>query len=107
MKNRARMKCDEVTAKFVDCSKVHFLSVAWQCRAELHAMNECMKQYTTDDTLEEFKRRWVAAGMPSDPKHDLWPEEKPEWVAYVRRREERDPPKKDGMSALKKQFYNA
>jgi len=100
------MKCDAITETFVKCTNEHFLSVIWKCRDQMNSMNECLKQYTTDETLEQFKQRWVKAGMPSDARHDLWPEEKHEWQAFIKRREDREGPQ-GLMERQKKQFYNA
>ena len=52
-------------------STTFFLAVPWSCRGDLDALNACLHRYTTDAVLDEYKRRWIAAGAPSDFKGAL------------------------------------
>ena len=49
----------------VECSKDRLFSVAWACRDHLRDLNACTHQWTSDEQLEDVKRRYAAAGKPS------------------------------------------
>jgi len=59
----------------VDCSRDRLVSVVWACRDNLRELNECTHRWTEGGQLEDLKRRWIAAGEPSDWRWNPWPEE--------------------------------
>ncbi|KAL6309980.1 hypothetical protein BKA93DRAFT_722161 [Sparassis latifolia] len=43
-KNRALKECDPVVKAFADCATGHTFTVAWNCREQYKAVQECMIQ---------------------------------------------------------------
>lgn len=117
LKSRALRKCDELTAvretnscaqgcgspltrpecdvastglqAMVECSRDKLFSVVWACREHLNALNECTRQWTGDDQLEDIKARWVKAGRPSNWRWNPWPEEESEIQEFEERKMQR------------------
>ena len=56
LKQIALRECDNKVKLFVKCSQAAGLLVAFQCRAELKTMNECLHEYTSASRMEEYKR---------------------------------------------------
>mmetsp|Transcript_15490 Transcript_15490/g.27525 ORF Transcript_15490/g.27525 Transcript_15490/m.27525 type:complete len:108 (-) Transcript_15490:40-363(-) len=51
----ARKKCDHKVKEFVACSKEHGLLVFLKCHDENKAMNDCVKELTSDEQFAEFR----------------------------------------------------
>ncbi|KAI4517682.1 hypothetical protein EV122DRAFT_220346 [Schizophyllum commune] len=43
-KGRALKLCDPVVKEFAECATGRTVSVAWACRQQLHAVEDCMRQ---------------------------------------------------------------
>lgn len=43
LKENSRVKCKDKIAAYAECTKDKTFSVAWACRDQLNAMNECLK----------------------------------------------------------------
>ena len=72
MVEEARRRCASMFEAYASCtSTTFFLAVPWSCRGDLDALNACLHRYTTDTVLDEYKRRWIAAGAPNDFKEAL------------------------------------
>ena len=59
--------CAAQASAFAECAAGRTLSTAWACRAQLAALSACLSPHTGPAALAEAKRRWVAAGRPSEP----------------------------------------
>ncbi|OZJ03896.1 hypothetical protein BZG36_03952 [Bifiguratus adelaidae] len=55
LKQRALVKCSEAVQDFVKCSQDHNVTVVITCRGKARAMNDCLKQYTTQEELDKLK----------------------------------------------------
>jgi len=65
MRKRAQAKCKDLFEIYANCTRPRTISIVWACREELAQANECTKRYNNDETLNEYKRRWAAAGYPT------------------------------------------
>eukprot|EP00250_Pteridium_aquilinum_P026820 c33647_g1_i1 orf=81-350(+) len=59
MKAKALRECDALAAKYAECTSGRTLSVVWTCRPQFKLLNECLHQYTNDDVLEEYKKKYA------------------------------------------------
>ncbi|KAF7311021.1 COX assembly mitochondrial protein [Mycena chlorophos] len=58
-KERAVRECHDVVKAFADCVSGRTISVAWACRTPLHAMQECMVQYTGPEPYERVRAEYL------------------------------------------------
>lgn len=65
MKERALVHCKQSQKDYYECVKGRMISVAWACRQQASDMSACLNQHTSDEVLEDLKRRWAKAGKPS------------------------------------------
>lgn len=59
MKAKALQECDALAAKYAECASGRTLSVVWKCRPQFKHLNACLHQYTNDDVLEEYKKKYA------------------------------------------------
>mmetsp|Transcript_21163 Transcript_21163/g.35494 ORF Transcript_21163/g.35494 Transcript_21163/m.35494 type:complete len:90 (-) Transcript_21163:321-590(-) len=64
MKTDALKKCDAACREYAECSHDRTITVVWACREQFAALNDCLKQQTTDEVLMEYKKKWVQEGKP-------------------------------------------
>ncbi|EPQ30835.1 uncharacterized protein PFL1_01733 [Pseudozyma flocculosa PF-1] len=57
----ALKKCGDVVKAFADCSSGRTVSVAWACRGEHKALQDCLKQYTSPEAFEKVKADYLAS----------------------------------------------
>tara|TARA_B100000519_G_C14113558_1_gene376961 strand:+ start:433 stop:771 length:339 start_codon:yes stop_codon:yes gene_type:complete len=70
MKELALAKCASHQREYYECVKGRTVSVAWACRDAGKSLNECLGQETSDEKLNETKRKWIAAGKPKVAARD-------------------------------------
>jgi hypothetical protein len=59
MGSYARMRCDVVARKFIECSEPRPISAVWKCRPQFKEWNHCLSQYTTDIYFRHWKIVWI------------------------------------------------
>mmetsp|Transcript_8963 Transcript_8963/g.16132 ORF Transcript_8963/g.16132 Transcript_8963/m.16132 type:complete len:98 (-) Transcript_8963:1325-1618(-) len=69
-KAHARQQCKDILGVYVECCKTHTFTTIWACRQQMNEVNQCLSEYTSDEQLNMLKRKWLAAGMPSNPDWD-------------------------------------
>mmetsp|Transcript_10876 Transcript_10876/g.27917 ORF Transcript_10876/g.27917 Transcript_10876/m.27917 type:complete len:94 (-) Transcript_10876:125-406(-) len=69
-KRHARQECKDMLEVYVACCRTHTFSTVWACRKEMNEVNACLAEHTSEAKLNELKRKWLAAGMPSNPDWD-------------------------------------
>jgi len=52
------MKCP---AEFAECARGRTVTIAWSCRQQNKALNECLHKYTDDATLDKMKLEFLKA----------------------------------------------
>jgi|TARA_B110000211_G_scaffold93058_1_gene108472 hypothetical protein len=52
--------CHPEQKVFADCAKKWNLGVIFMCRGENDAMNECIRQFTNEDSLAAYKKKKLA-----------------------------------------------
>ncbi|TPX34643.1 hypothetical protein SmJEL517_g02662 [Synchytrium microbalum] len=57
MKKTALKNCDEFVSAFAECSKHGTVRVFFACQATNKAMNDCLRQFTTDETLDKLREK--------------------------------------------------
>lgn len=67
-----RKNCHEAIVEYSQCSKANGLLVVLRCRNELHGINECLRDKTTEEQYQLFRdariSEWVAQGVLKDPR---------------------------------------
>ncbi|PWN93968.1 hypothetical protein FA10DRAFT_264565 [Acaromyces ingoldii] len=58
-KQEALKKCDDVVKDFAQCSSGRTVSVAWACRDQHRKLQDCLKQYTGPEAMEEKRRAYL------------------------------------------------
>ena len=64
MKERALSSCSQMQKNYYECVKGRTLSIVWKCREEGNALNECLHRETSEEKLNDVKRKWIQAGKP-------------------------------------------
>ena len=64
MKERALSSCAQTQKNYYECVKGRTLSIVWKCREEGNALNECLHRETSEEKLNDVKRKWLKAGKP-------------------------------------------
>ena len=64
MKERALSSCSQTQKNYYECVKGRTLSIVWKCREEGNALNECLHRETSEEKLNDVKRKWIQAGKP-------------------------------------------
>ena len=64
MKERALSTCARAQKTYYECVKGRTLSIVWKCREEGNALNECLHRETSEEKLNDVKRKWLKAGKP-------------------------------------------
>ena len=64
MKERALSTCARAQKNYYECVKGRTLSIVWKCREEGNALNECLHRETSEEKLNDVKRKWLKAGKP-------------------------------------------
>ncbi|PWN52171.1 hypothetical protein IE53DRAFT_385400 [Violaceomyces palustris] len=59
-KAEALKKCDQFVKEFAQCSSGRTVSVAWACRDQHKALQDCMKKYTSAEAMESVKAEYLA-----------------------------------------------
>ncbi|EHS63921.1 hypothetical protein MJO28_003649 [Puccinia striiformis f. sp. tritici] len=59
IKLAALKQCDPVVAAFASCSSTRTISVAWACRKEWKAVQECMQIHMTEEKLDLARREYM------------------------------------------------
>jgi hypothetical protein len=65
----ALTKCRDITAQFAECARANGYLVAFRCREQNHAMNECLHQYTNEEQFavyREKREKEIAAQVAAD-----------------------------------------
>ncbi|KAA8498298.1 Uncharacterized protein FVE85_5883 [Porphyridium purpureum] len=57
----AWMQCDPETKAFYECSKREGLMVVFKCRGEKNVLNDCLKQFSTEENHIALKIAWARA----------------------------------------------
>ena len=52
----ALKKCSPFITTFGDCAKKEGVLVVFKCRGENNRMNECLREWNSDEKFEEFKQ---------------------------------------------------
>lgn len=60
IKLKALEHCDPLVAAFASCSSSRTISVAWACRQEWKAVQTCMKEYMTEEKVDEVRREYMS-----------------------------------------------
>ncbi|CAG8456823.1 11423_t:CDS:2 [Funneliformis mosseae] len=58
-KMNARTNCASLIQEFVDCTTGRVVSVAWACRSQLKAMNNCLNKFTTQEELDKLRLEYI------------------------------------------------
>ncbi|CAO1619074.1 unnamed protein product [Parajaminaea phylloscopi] len=64
IKAQGLKKCDDVVRKFAECSTGRTVSVAWACRGEHRAVQQCLAQHTSPEALERARKQWLIENRP-------------------------------------------
>merc|ERR1712178_403764 len=64
LKVAAQAACKAEIKAFAECCSDKIFSIVYACRPHLNSMNDCLKQYKTDEQLLHFKQQWVEAKCP-------------------------------------------
>ncbi|CED82963.1 Uncharacterized conserved protein [Phaffia rhodozyma] len=59
-KASARDACREYVAAFAACAAPRLVSIAWACRPQQRAMNECMSPLMTDKALDKLRMEYLS-----------------------------------------------
>ncbi|SPO23938.1 related to CMC1 - mitochondrial intermembrane space copper-binding protein [Ustilago trichophora] len=59
-KAKALKECKEQMEAFVECSKTRTISMLWSCRDQKKALGECLRVYTSEETMEREKQIFLA-----------------------------------------------
>ncbi|TPX38475.1 hypothetical protein SeMB42_g06720 [Synchytrium endobioticum] len=57
LKKTALKNCSKEVAEFAECSKHGTIRVFFACRDANKAMNQCLRQYTTDGELDRLREK--------------------------------------------------
>ncbi|PWN97926.1 hypothetical protein FA09DRAFT_330090 [Tilletiopsis washingtonensis] len=60
-KAEALKKCDALVREFAECSTGRTVSIAWACRGQHKALQNCLKQYTSEEAMDIKRREYLAA----------------------------------------------
>jgi len=58
-KARALKECDAFVKAFAECATGRTLSVAWACKANYKAVQDCMVQYTGPEAMETVRKEYL------------------------------------------------
>ncbi|KAJ1976093.1 hypothetical protein H4R35_002851 [Dimargaris xerosporica] len=50
-------ECDAFVKAFAECSQGRTVSIAWACRDQNKAMNDCLRIHRTQDRLDEIRQK--------------------------------------------------
>ncbi|KAJ1981024.1 hypothetical protein H4R34_002239 [Dimargaris verticillata] len=50
-------ECDAFVKAFAECSQGRTVSIAWACRDQNKAMNDCLRTYRTQDRLDAIRQK--------------------------------------------------
>jgi COX assembly protein 1 len=64
LKEKALVRCKLAQKEYYECVKGRTLSIAWACRESGKKLNECLHEETSEEKLNEAKRKWIKAGKP-------------------------------------------
>ena len=64
LKEKALVRCKLAQREYYECVKGRTLSIAWACRESGTKLNECLHEETSEEKLNEAKRKWIKAGKP-------------------------------------------
>ncbi|KAJ7376367.1 Mitochondrial aspartate/glutamate carrier protein [Desmophyllum pertusum] len=60
VREKSKIKCDDLVKAFTQCAKKRTVSIVWACRKENQAMKDCMTTYYQDkDFFEECKKEYL------------------------------------------------
>jgi len=59
IKLAALKQCDPLVAAFAACSSTRTISVAWACRKEWKAVQECMQLHMTEEKIDTARKDYM------------------------------------------------
>eukprot|EP00002_Diphylleia_rotans_P004585 TRINITY_DN1341_c0_g3_i1.p1 TRINITY_DN1341_c0_g3~~TRINITY_DN1341_c0_g3_i1.p1 ORF type:complete len:107 (-),score=30.21 TRINITY_DN1341_c0_g3_i1:130-450(-) len=59
LKEYALKQCDEYARAFFACSKPRTISLAWSCKEERKALDDCYRVFTSEEHLNRFRKEWL------------------------------------------------
>ncbi|KAI3637907.1 hypothetical protein MIR68_004556 [Amoeboaphelidium protococcarum] len=60
LKRNALKQCDELVKDYQKCCQSHNLLVAlWKCKTKVNALNDCVKQYTTQKDIDRLRKQFL------------------------------------------------
>ncbi|EIW72724.1 hypothetical protein M231_07205 [Tremella mesenterica] len=59
-KSQALKACDDLVRAFAHCAEGRTFSLPFACRTHLNAMQGCMREYMTQDRLDDMKLDYIA-----------------------------------------------
>ncbi|KNE72417.1 hypothetical protein AMAG_16469 [Allomyces macrogynus ATCC 38327] len=71
VRKEALLKCDDLVKAYTECCAGRWVSVAWKCRTQLRAMNECLHPHTSEAVMDAKRQEILArktATSASEPQ---------------------------------------
>ncbi|KAJ3324716.1 hypothetical protein HDV06_005974 [Boothiomyces sp. JEL0866] len=75
MTEKARLKCTKYLDELFACTRHKTVSLLWNCKKEVHAANECVKQYTKDEVHRKMRLDMLNDKTEYLKKNGKYPEE--------------------------------